>query len=92
MGAGHMQFFTDKLGYISWRALNICYTMKVRGFKVSAEKMVDMRDRISDLPKEVRNNWAPSVDDYKINLDRLKERDESFYGDMGPEDFGRDFA
>lgn len=67
LGSGHVSFFYDKLTWLQNRHLELIQEAKARGFKAE--------DRWpSNLPKHLMNDWEPTFQDYKVNMERLCDR------------------
>jgi len=87
MGTGHMQFFADKLGYVSWRMLRIRNEMKLRGYDARPYVLDRLKSRIQSLPKYLNNQWYPDAYDMETNLIRLQKRDPEHYNGMNVKSF-----
>ena len=70
LGVGHVKFFYDKLGYLLNRYKEIYKECTKRNFNV-----VDYSNCWDKIPEPLMNDYNPSVDDRKIVLERLCERD-----------------
>lgn len=68
LGKGHIRFFKDKLLYLKKRHGLIKKEMKIRGFR--RDKTIDLRN----FPKNLRNDWKPKQEHFKIIKRRLKEK------------------
>ena len=68
MGAGHVKFFYDKLGYLKRRQESIIKECLRRGFNIQ-HRSVDF-----DIPADLAGDWAPTNRDMAINRDRIRER------------------
>ncbi|MFW6014791.1 MAG: pyrimidine dimer DNA glycosylase/endonuclease V [Candidatus Nanoarchaeia archaeon] len=87
LGKGHMKFFKDKLKFLQKRHESLKKEMRRRNFR--ANKTI----RLSDFPKNLRNDWEPSEGDYKKVKKRLREKimsKSNFYRYEGVKK-GRDF-
>lgn len=71
MGAGHVRFFYDKLGYLFRRYRAVHRECVRRGYAVS-----DMRDAWKAVPKK---EWRPRDRDAALVRARLRERDPDNY-------------
>ena len=74
MGAGHVTFFYDKLGYLFKRQHQLYDEMRARGYNANYHP-----DGLKDIgPRENWNDWEPDAAAMEINrsriADRLKER------------------
>lgn len=70
LGTGHVTFFYDKLDYLVDRQTQLIAECLKRGFNI---KDVTVQD-ISDIPKEFRNHYRPSLDDIMLSQARLDEK------------------
>lgn len=78
MGAGHVTFFYDKLGFIERRHAALVAEMQSRGYSPTILHASDgWRDKI---PAIAWRDWVPSAQDVAVNLARLVEREPGFYG------------
>ncbi|MFH1828775.1 MAG: pyrimidine dimer DNA glycosylase/endonuclease V [Nanoarchaeota archaeon] len=68
LGKGHIRFFKDKLLYLNKRHELIKKEMKKRGFQ--RNKTID----IMEFPKELRGDWKPKMESFKIIKKRLREK------------------
>lgn len=68
LGRGHVNFFKDKLVYLSRRLTEINLELERRGFKVSNK--IDL----AEFPSKYMGDWTPTVDDTRIVRDRITER------------------
>jgi len=68
LGKGHIRFFKDKLKYLKNRHELLKKEMKARGFK----RQITIK--LSDYPKELRNDWKPRPKDFKIIKARIREK------------------
>lgn len=78
MGAGHVTFFYDKLGYIDRRFDALVAEMENRGYSPTMLN-VGLAWR-SQIPASAWQDWKPSEQDVEINMKRLVERDPEHYG------------
>lgn len=81
LGAGHVVFFYNKLGYLYERYQKLYDEAKnVRNFNVSdfSESFINAIDIRPDL----NNNYIETLDDRKILISRLLERDFEFYKNL----------
>ena len=80
MGAGHVTFFYDKLGFIERRHRSLVEEMQRRGYKPTIlEAAAGWRDKI---PAIAWRDWMPSAADVATNLARLVEREPEFYNKL----------
>lgn len=68
MGAGHVKFFYDKLGYLTRRQRAIIAECLRRGFNISHTSVN------FDAPHDLMGDWVPSQRDMEINRARIQER------------------
>jgi deoxyribonuclease (pyrimidine dimer) len=68
LGSGHITFFKDKLKYLKSRHAIIKKEMKNRGF--APKKTINL----AIFPKQLKNNWHPKKQDFKIIKKRLIEK------------------
>jgi hypothetical protein len=71
MGAGHMAFFCDKLGYLVERQRALIAEMRPRGY---APQYTDPEALLEGIPPLWRGDWAPDADALAINRARIAER------------------
>jgi hypothetical protein len=71
MGAGHMAFFCDKLGYLVERQRALVAEMRRRGY---APQFTDPEALLEGIPPVWRGDWAPDADALAINWARIAER------------------
>lgn len=69
LGIGHVSFFYDKLLYLKVRYEELYSECQRRGFKVTY-----YGDAWNDLPKELMNDYTPSMRDREIIEERIRER------------------
>lgn len=69
LGTGHVHFFTDRLGYLLKRYIEVYNECLRRGFKVQ-----DYRNAWSGVPSELMNDYEPTEQDKKLIEDRISER------------------
>jgi deoxyribonuclease (pyrimidine dimer) len=69
LGTGHMTFWNNKLLYLRKRHDEIKKEVARRGFKVTI-LCVD----IDDYPKNLVNDWRPSIEDSLIVRNRITEK------------------
>lgn len=65
LGAGHINFFKDKLNYLDKRFNVVKIEMIKRGFSPK------LRLSLKGYPKTLKNDWNPCKDDLKIIKKRL---------------------
>jgi deoxyribonuclease (pyrimidine dimer) len=68
MGKGHINFFKDKLLYLRNRLEAVNAEMRLRGFKPGT--YIDL----SEFPKELINDWKPTMEDSKHIRERIADR------------------
>jgi len=68
LGAGHINFFKDKIGYLHTRLICVNTEMERRGFNHSTKIVLD------EYPPELINQWRPNEADSKILRERIVER------------------
>ena len=68
LGAGHMKFFKNKVGYLVKRFDCIKKEMKKRGF-VARRKL-----NVSGISRDLMNGWRPTPKDKEVIKRRLKSR------------------
>jgi len=77
MGAGHVKFFYDKLGYLAIRHIQLCNEMQKRGMTTNlANCHKEHRNKCIDdaIFAKYWNNWTPSELDKHINRERINIR------------------
>jgi len=82
LGAGHVIFFYDKLGYIARRYISLALEMRYRAFKRGRDSGIDMRivleivecahDSIQD--DHWWNDYTPTPEALALNRARIEER------------------
>lgn len=77
LGTGHVKFFYNKLKYLWDRYRRIHNECLKRGFKVH-----EFNESFMHLPKELWNDYEPTVRDREILKERLMEKDYSYYKDL----------
>lgn len=71
MGAGHVSFFYDKLGYIDRRYKALIAELYSRGYDIDPAS----RDlNIAPYLSKYGNDWIPTQDAHILNSTRIKER------------------
>ena len=74
MGAGHEIFFHDKLKYLHARHDKIKLECIKRGININTNFKFDY-DNLPPVAKMFfYNDWTPTKQDHKINIERLQER------------------
>lgn len=68
MGKGHINFFKNKLLYLKRRLDEVNNEMRARGFKPGTHIDLD------EFPKELVNDWIPTMDDSKHIRERIADR------------------
>lgn len=69
LGAGHVKFFYDKLGYLLKRYREIYKECKRRGYNVT-----NYESAWYDLPDALMKDYTPTQHDRKIIKQRINER------------------
>lgn len=68
LGAGHINFFKNKLKYLKFRHEKIKNEMRLRGFKTN------ISINLTEFSKDLHNSWSPSKRDIIIIKSRLIEK------------------
>lgn len=71
LGAGHVTFFTDKLGYVLERYHQLQAEMRARGYTVNA---VPDQDLTNGIDSRWFGQYTPTPQAVEINRQRIKER------------------
>lgn len=71
MGTGHVLFFYNKMAWIKVRHKQLIDAMIRRGYKPKYTQAPDIQ------PDD--QEWTPNSKDMEVNMQRLYERDPSFY-------------
>lgn len=79
MGTGHMQFFVDKLQWVTHRLHALYKEQRKRGFNPDPLKLQEYSIRALDVPVALYGDWEPKYPDMRVNLNRLIERDPRHY-------------
>lgn len=70
LGAGHVKFFYDKIGYLFVRYIELYEECIARGFNVQ-----NFDNAFSDIPDELFNGWVPDTRIVRpIIVERINER------------------
>jgi hypothetical protein len=77
MGAGHVKFFFDKLGWIEKRHKALVEELRVRGYSPMIEDPAGAWRLV--IPENLWNDWEPNDLDRETNWLRLVERDPKHY-------------
>lgn len=80
LGKGHVLFFYDKLQYLIFRQHLIIDEMKLRGYNPQFQNPEDLRRNISSY---WFNNYFPTAEARRINLERLRDKIPEFYNSVG---------
>jgi len=72
IGKGHVQFFYDKLLWLSWRHIYLVNEMERRGYQAHFEQ--NLRVIYSDIPNDWWNDWYPEPEEIEINQQRISDR------------------
>lgn len=84
MSTGHVRFFYNKLGFLYDRYLELTTELRKREFNISETNPMEIF--LEDFPWTLCQIWTPSVNEKKVNIDRvvtrLNERPEwyRYYG------------
>ena len=70
LNTGHVYFFYDKGLYLNNRYQEIITEMKLRGFNPDPNRKFPKEV----FPKELYNDWMPSLNEQKIIRQRIKEK------------------
>lgn len=68
LGKGHVNFFKNKLLYLSLRLSKVNYELDRRGFKVTN------KIKLTDFPIEYIWGWNPKMEDSEIVRERIVDR------------------
>ena len=71
LGAGHMIFFADKLGYLLDRYNALCDEWRSRGYTVN---QVDSAALLSGIDKAYIKGYTPTPEALQINRQRIADR------------------
>jgi deoxyribonuclease (pyrimidine dimer) len=74
LGTGHVKFFYNKLFYLKIRYMDLYNECKARGFNITF-----YIDAFTDLPFKLDRDYIPTLEDKKIVVQRLLEKDKTFY-------------
>ena len=75
LGAGHVTFFYNKLGFLAKRARDIFNECQSRGFNVTFNP--DNLWTLSNY-KELYNDWTPTPEAITLNKARIEQRIKEF--------------
>lgn len=81
LGAGHMTFFCDKLGYLLRRQASLVAEMRRRGYKPAFD---DPQCLLDGIPEAWRGDWEPDSEAFRINRARIAERTPKREQGIGP--------
>jgi len=70
LNAGHVYFFYDKGRYLNNRYAELVEEMKFRGFNPDPAR----RFPREVFPKELYNDWMPTVEEQKVVKQRIQEK------------------
>ena len=70
LNSGHVYFFYDKGLYLNKRYKELVQEMKERGFNPDPDRKFPKEV----FPKELYNDWMPSLDEQKIVRQRIEEK------------------
>ena len=71
LGTGHVSFFYNKLGFIKTRFEQLVAEMLKRGYNPS---YIDVEPLCEGIPKVWFQDYVPTPNAIKINMQRIKER------------------
>ena len=74
MGAGHVKFFYDKLGYIANRWRELRDELLARGYDLGYDYRQYVEGLIAAADNTLCGDWTPSESDMAVNLARIMER------------------
>ena len=69
LGAGHVKFFYDKIGFLFLRQNAIIEELLKRGFKIANTHV-----NVADIPLYLMNEFVPSAEDIALSQARLDEK------------------
>ena len=72
LNTGHVRYFYNKGKYLRQRFYEIKQELKLRGYNLSSD--IPDIDCSVFLRNNLYNNWTPSLEDYKVVADRIKNR------------------
>lgn len=76
LGTGHVKFFYDKLLYLSRRHADLVREMIKRNY--NPQFVEDLHSTWKDyIPEKYWNDWKPTQESVKINVQRINDRLES---------------
>lgn len=71
LGTGHVNFFVDKIGYITDRYKLLCSEWRSRGYNVN---QISEEDLLRDIDKSFLGSYTPTQEDIALNVSRINER------------------
>lgn len=71
LGAGHMTFFCDKLGYLARRQAALIAEMRRRGYRPAFD---DPGSLLAGIPETWLGEWEPDAEALRLNRARIAER------------------
>ena len=74
LGAGHVKFFYNKLGYLCNRYVDITLEMSGRGYKTNAKLVNDVLLSFTETPNRLMGDWKPTQQAQEINRQRIADR------------------
>lgn len=72
LGTGHINFFKNKIEYLSRRLQEVNKELTRRGIKNST--IVDLEEFVINCNYNLIDNWRPSIDDSFVLRDRIYDR------------------
>lgn len=74
LNTGHVKFFRDKLLYLAKRHRELKRELRKRKIKHDKSVKVELYYLADHLKMFCLNDWTPTKQDHKINVERLQER------------------
>lgn len=87
-GAGHVNFFNDKLSYLHRRYVEIREECIARGFNVQSYEDAFFSAR--EWAPHLYNEWRPRKQDIQTVIERLQEKDVTHYSKLSAYKLWRD--
>lgn len=92
LSTGHVKFFYDKMDWLYLRHQSLTRELKKREFNISEFNAYEAF--LHEMPDElITSVWAPTIDEVKINVERISERLHQrpewyrYYGEVKDPDF-----